>query len=192
MVAKAAPAALINRTNAYEREMLRVGGLLLFDWLGYALVRPGVTAAILDIIVPSRQRDVADTVGLVIPATAVITRVGVRVPSAVTLGAATGKLKIATSLTQNSAVLTATSAAASSNSLAAAVFKVDNNLNVASTGVGGADVTYRIYATDGAALGSEAASTVTAAAETRLEVQICGYMHDDFALAGEAGYTITG
>ena len=64
------------------------------------------------------------------------------------------------------------SAAASSNILAVPAAAVETLNYDAAVTVGSSDVTYKIFATDGAAAGSAAASTMTVTEDTRIDVEI--------------------
>jgi hypothetical protein len=166
---------------SFRDEMMNLNnGYASFEWLGVATVVPGVLAAALDIVRYSPQRAVvngtwANNTAFIIPANSLITRVGFKTVDALTLGAATGKLKLASSLTANTASLFVSSAAASSNTLAAGL--AQGTAALAGVTVGGSDVTYKIFATDGNATeGSAAASTVTTTLTDKLiYVRVCGY-----------------
>lgn len=157
--------------GSYSREVTRLGKLLHGVWRGYALLKAGVSYASLDIIIPAQQRGLVDTTGMVIDANSRIVSVSMCPRKALTLGASTGKLKLATALAAATATLYVETAAASSNALAVANPVETINGDAAVT-VGGSDVTYKIYATDGAAGGSAAASTVSAASDTYIDVEI--------------------
>jgi hypothetical protein len=160
-------------------EALPVGDKGFFNLQGVATIPAGTSAASIAVVRPSRQKGQADAV-MTIPANAEITRVALKLTGGATLGAATGKLKLATALTASSADLYVETAAASGGTLAAAGWVTNDNPLDSTTTVGGADVTYRLYATDGAAGGSAAASTITATTDTKVYVQICGYVPLDF------------
>jgi uncharacterized membrane protein len=156
-------------------ESFPLAGKRGFNIQAVAYVETGSTAASIAIIRPSRQKGQADGL-LTIPANAEITRVAFKLTGNVTLGAATGKLKLATALNASSADLFVESAAASGGTLAAAGWVTRDNPLDATTTVGSSAVTYRLYATDGAAGASAAASTVTASKRTKVLVQVCGYI----------------
>lgn len=160
-------------------ETFPVGDKGFFSLQGVATIPAGTTAASVAVVRPSRQKGQSDGV-MAIPANAEITRVALKLEGDATLGAATGKLKLATALAAATADLYVETAAASGSTLAADGWVSNDNALDATTTVGGSDVTYRIYATDGGAAGAAAASTVTATTETKVYVQICGYVPLDF------------
>lgn len=171
---------LNNRTGGLiAKQTLPFAGQNFFTWYGIAVVPSGSAAASLSIKVPSQEKGFDDLSTLVIPANSEIISVGFKVTGNVTLGAATGKLKLAPALDASAADLYVESAAAAGGVLSAAT-ALNNNPLDATTTVGGADVTYSIYATDGAAGASAAASTVTATSDTRILVAISGYYPADF------------
>jgi hypothetical protein len=153
-------------------------GKRFFDIRGVAIVPSGSTAASIAIVRPAQEKGASNGT-MTIPANAEITKVAFSVEGAVTIAAATGKLKLAASLAAATADLYVESAAASGGVLAAATVSNHNPLD-STTSVGGTAVTYRIYATDGGAAGAAAASTVTATTDTTVYVQICGYLEDGF------------
>lgn len=157
--------------GSFSRVGVQIGGRLYCRWFGFANILAGVTSSAIDITIPSEQRGLADTVGLMIPANSQITRIALFPEGALTLGAATGKLKFASSLAAATVALYVESAAASGGVLAAPTNWVDQ-INTTSTTVGSSDVTYKLFATDGAAGASAAASTVTATKDTRVLVCI--------------------
>jgi hypothetical protein len=159
-----------DQTGSFSREALEVGGLYFGSWRGYALVKAGVTAANLDIIIPSEQRGIPNTNGLIVDAVSYITSVMIKPAANLTLGAATGKLKFAPTLANATAALYAETAAAASNILTGNVVSSQVNAPSAWTSVGGSDITYKLFATDGAAGASAAASTVTATVDTNVFV----------------------
>lgn len=156
-------------------ETFPVGDKGFFSLQGVATIPSGATAASIAVVRPSRQKGQADGI-MTIPANAEITRVALKLEGNATLGAATGKLKLATALNASAADLYVETAAASGGTLAAAGWVGNDNPLDATTTVGATAVTYRIYATDGGAAGAAAASTVTAASDTKVYVQICGYV----------------
>jgi hypothetical protein len=158
-----------NLNGSYAREVIRLGTRLHGVWRGYATVKAGVLAANLDIIVPSQQRGVADTATFVLDANTRIESIGFAPRGILTLGAATGKLKLAATLGAATAGIFVESAAAAANSLAIATAQTINNPSVT---IGGSDLTFKIFATDGGAGGAAAASTVTATKDTIIDVEI--------------------
>ncbi len=158
-----------------------------FDIAGYCIVPTGGTAASLPVIIPNQQKNLADVTGLVIPANAYIAQVGFCTRAAVTLGATTGKLKLAPALTTATAGLYVESAAAVSNTLASQssanaaketgrvnpdTLNYVQTQNITPVTVGGSPVTYSLYATDGGAAGAAAASTVTSPTSSVVKVLV--------------------
>lgn len=158
--------------GSFTRELINIGGTKYAQWEGFATVpaSTGVAAASLAITTASPQRTQSSLLQMTIPAGAYIKSVSFRVPTAVTLGAATGKLKLAGGI-QDGATLSASSAAAVSNALAATTDPVRTyNPAVSSTELLGSDTEFRIFATDGAAVGSEAASTVISSTTEEIKI----------------------
>jgi len=149
-------------------------------WYGRATVPSSGTVASLDIVRYAPQLDIAGNAAFTIPANALITRIAMHVPSAVTLGAATGKLKVATALTGDTSGLYLFSPAAVSNTLAAntGIEYTDSGYTAGGVTVGSSAVTFKVYATGGQAAGSDVASTVTAAADTDIIV-VVGFILPD-------------
>lgn len=171
---------LNNRTGGLtSKQTLPLGGKNFFTWYGVAVVPAGASVASLDIKIPSQEKGFDDLGSFVVPANTEILSVAFKVAGDVTLGAATGKLKLAPALDASAADLYVESAAASSGTLSAQTVVNDNPLD-ATTTVGGADVTYKLFATDGGAAGAAAASTVTATVDTRIHVAISGYYPASF------------
>jgi hypothetical protein len=183
------PSDTITRgVGSYDRIGIRMGGLVYCEWTGYATIRSGVTAANLDITIPSQQKGKPDTASLMIPANSVIRSVGFRTLGNVTLGAATGKLKLATALTAATTGLFVESAAASANTLAAQATPVEQQ-NITPVTIGGADATLRLFATDGGAGAAAVASTVTAAKDTKVLVRVAFIRFPIFPTEDEVGYS---
>jgi hypothetical protein len=176
-----------DQTGSFSREVIEIGGLYFGSWRGYALVKAGVTAANLDIIIPSEQRGIANTTGLIVDAASFITSVAIKPAADLTLGAATGKLKFAPTLSNATAALYVETAAAASNILTGGNEVSQNNAPSAWTTVGGSDVTYRLFATDGAAGAAAAASTVTATVDTKVFVIVNFVKHIPFPANLEFG-----
>lgn len=149
----------------YTRYAVQLGGVLHARWFGYALVTPGGNFSSLDIIIPSQQRGQADTVGLVIEGNSFIQGVGIRALGPLTFSAAAGKLKFASSLAITTPGLFIETPSATGGTLAAQA-NASENFNVPSVNVGATDLTYRVFATDGAT----GAATVSATKETRILV----------------------
>lgn len=188
-VGKSTSDGLSRSIGSYAREGVLIGDRIQCRWHGYATVLAGVTAAALDITIPSQQRGKADTSQLILPANAFITSIGLHPQGALTLGAATGKLKLAATLTAATATLYAETAAAAANVLAKpANANVTSNLGVTLPSAGGSAVTFKIFATDGGAAGAAAASTVTAAVDTKVLVSIGFIVQAPFPTTDEVGY----
>ena len=168
-----------NTGGLTSKQTLPLGGKKFFTWYGVAVVPAGATVASLDIKIPSQEKGFDDVSSLVVPANAEITYVAFKVAGNVTLGDATGKLKLAYALDNAVADNYVESAAASGGTLAAATVENVNPLD-ATTTVGASDVTYQIYATDGVAGAGAGASTVTAAVDTRIHVVVSGYLPEAF------------
>lgn len=184
------PIGLHNTTGApTEKQTIKFAGKQFFTWNAVAEVQPGVTAASLDLILPTTEKGWDNVTGLVIPANAQILAVGMKIAGALTLGAATGRLKLAATLTAATASLYVESAAAAANVLAAQTVETNNPLD-ATDSVGGSAVTYRLFATDGGAGGAAVASTVTASVLTRVHVRVAGYYPSPFPPDSEFGEII--
>lgn len=151
--------------GVYTRYAVQIGGVLYGRWYGYGLVTPGGNFSSLDVVIPSQQKGQADTIGLVIEGNSFIQGVGIRPMGNLTLSAAAGKLKFATSLATTTNGLFIETPAASAGTLVAPA-NASENFNVPPVNIGGADLTYRIFATDGAT----GAATVSATRETRILV----------------------
>lgn len=172
--------------GSFSRQVIKGGKCQVGLWRGYATVKAGVSYASLNILIPAQQKGVTDTASLVIDANSRIQSVSMRPLGALTLGTSTGKLKFAATLTAATAALYVESAAASSGVLAvaAAVETINGPLG---TTVGSSDVTYKIFATDGVAAGSAAASTVTASVDTKILVEIGFWIPATFPTELEVG-----
>lgn len=149
-------------------------------WYGRATVSSSGTAASLSIVRYEPQLDVAGNAAFTIPKNSLITRVAFHVTGDVTLGAATGKLKLAPALDADTVGHYVFSAAASGGVLAANTSYGYNDSGYTAGGVtvGGADVTFQIFATGGQAAGTDVASTVTASEDTDIIVAI-GFITPD-------------
>lgn len=143
-------------------------------WYGRATVLSTGTTASLDIVRYEPQLDFEGNTAFVVPANSLIHRIAFFVNGVLTLGAATGKIKVAPTLTNSTAGLYLFSAAASSNALAAntGIDYTDSGFSQAGVTVGSSDVTFKVFATSGAAAGSDVASTFTAATNTDIIVAI--------------------
>jgi hypothetical protein len=162
----------VNKGSYANQAVRNFDGTVSAFWFGRATVPSSGAVASIPVYRYEPQLGFAGNAALSLPANAAIVRLAFLPLGALTLGAATGKLKLGTTLTNSTAGLSATSAAASSNTLAAPTDYIMQNNILTPVTVGSSDVTYRIYATDGASLGSEAASTMTAAADTDILVAI--------------------
>lgn len=141
-------------------------------WRGFATLKAGVSYASVDIVRPSQHRGTPNNESMLIYANSRITGVRFINRGAITLGAATGKIKLAPTLTNATAALYVESAAAASNVLAVPAAAVEQLNFDAATTVGSSNVTYRLFATDGAAGASAAASTMTVSTDTIIDVEI--------------------
>lgn len=141
-------------------------------WRGFATLKAGVSYASVDIIRPSQHRGSPNNESMLIYANSRITGVRMINRGAITLGAATGKIKCAPTLTAATAALYVESAAAASNTLAVPATAVEQLNFDAATTVGASNVTYRLFATDGGAAGAAAASTMSVSADTIIDVEI--------------------
>ena len=144
-------------------------------WRGFATLKAGVSYASIDIIRPSQHRGSPDNASMLVYANSRITGVRLINRGAITLGAATGKIKCAPTLTNATAALYVESAAAASNTLAVPTAAVEQLNFDAATTVGSSNVTYRLFATDGGAAGAAAASTMSVSVDTIIDVEI-GFM----------------
>lgn len=144
-------------------------------WRGFATLKAGVSYASVDIIRPSQHRGSPDNASMLVYANSRISGVRLINHGAITLGAATGKIKCAPTLANATAALYAETVAAASNILAVPAAAAETLNFDAATTVGSSNVTYRLFATDGAAAGSAAASTMTVATDTIIDVEI-GFM----------------
>jgi hypothetical protein len=168
--------------GSYKDQVVRTfEGAARGFWYGRATVPSSGTVASLDIIRYEPQLDIAGNAAFTVPANALITRIAFHVEGALTLGAATGKIKIATALDDDTAGLYLFSAAASSNTLAAnaAGAYTDSGLTVGGVTVGSSAVTFKVFATGGQAAGSDVASTMTATTDTDIIVAIGFIMPDE-------------
>lgn len=119
-----------------------------YRWVGYVDVNAGGSYSSFDIITPSRQKGKPDVPSLIIPANSFITQVSFKPLGNLTMGAAAGKLKLATAIASTTAGLFTESVAASGGTLTKrdAEYAAQNITPVA---VGTSDVTYKLFATDG-------------------------------------------
>lgn len=179
---------IVNPSDAVEaqRGSYRDQAVRNFDgsvsalWYGRATVPSSGTAASLDIVRYEPQLSVQGNSPFTVPAGALVTRLAFHLSGDVTLGAATGKLKLAPALAEDTAGHFVFSAAASGGVLAknTAYGYNDTGYTPGGVTVGGADVVFKIYATGGQAAGSDVASTVTAATDTDIIVAV-GFVYPD-------------
>jgi len=172
--------------GSFAREVTKLGKTLHGVWMGYATLKAGASYASLDILIPAQQRGVIDTPSLIIEANSRIVSVSIRPRTVLTLGTATGKLKFASSLAAATAALYVETAAAVGGVLAVTVPAYTpvtvppttpippavETLNITSVVVGGADTTYRIYATDGGVGAAAVASSMSSPVDTYIDVEI--------------------
>jgi hypothetical protein len=167
-----------DQTGSFSREVLQVGGLYFGSWRGYALLKAGSVYSSLDITIPSEQRGIANTTGLLIEPASYITSLRIKPLGALTMGAIAGKIKLAASLTASSQPLYVES---SSGLVIPAGFLAEQfNPPASWTISNNAAVTYKLFATDGAAGAAAAASTVTAAVDTKILVVVSFVSHAPF------------
>lgn len=170
--------------GSYARTGVQIGGIQYCRWIGFANVLAGVTASSIDITIPSQQRGLADTVGLVLDARSNIQTIGIYPEGLLNLGTATGKLKFASSLASATNGLFVESAAASGGVLAVPSSPVIQ-YNQPSVSIGTNDLTFKLYATDGVAGAGAGASTVTATKDTRVIVCVTFTNYTPFPLPNE-------
>ena len=157
-------------------------------WRGFATLKAGVSYASVDIIRPSQHRGSPNNESMLIYANSRITGIRMINRGAITLGAATGKIKCAPTLTNATAALYVESAAAASNTLAVPAAAVEQLNFDAATTVGSSNVTYRLFATDGAAAGAAAASTMSVTADTIIDVEIGFLVVNPFGSREDFGF----
>jgi hypothetical protein len=175
-----------SQTGSFSREVLEIGGLHFGSWRGYGLIRAGATVSAIDIVIPSEQRGIANTTGLIIDGDSYITSVGLRTLGNITHAVGNGKIKLAPILASPTQAVY-TELTAFSNVIAAGFTSVQNNNTATWTSVGSSPVTYRLFATDGAAGAAAAASTVTASVDTKILVMVNFYRHIPFPASTEFG-----
>lgn len=161
--------------GSYKSQVVRnFNGSASGLWYGRATVPSSGTVASLDIVRYEPQLDIDGNAAFTLPANTLVHRIAFHVLGDVTLGAATGKLKIAPTLTDDTAGHYVFSAAASGGVLAgsAANTYVDSGFSQAGVTVGGAAVTFKVFATGGQAAGADVASTVTATSDTDIIVAV--------------------
>lgn len=134
---------------SYGRHGIDMNDHESYRWVGYVDVQAGGSYANLDIITPARQKGKTDHNSLVIPANSYIRHLAFKPLGNLNLGAATGKLKLATSAASTTAGLVVESAAASGGVLVAPTDEYATR-NIQSVLVGTTDQTFKLFATDGA------------------------------------------
>lgn len=160
------------QAGGYTEQAVQHGKYLTGFWRGFAVLKAGQVYASVDIVFPSEHRGIPNKTSALIYANTRIQSVGFINRGIITMGAATGKIKLAPTLTNATAALYVESAAASSNELAVPGSAVETlNFDAAVT-VGGSDVTYKLFATNGAAGASAAASTMSVTEDTYIDVEI--------------------
>lgn len=158
--------------SAFMEQTVQLGKFQTGFWRGFALLRAGQSYSSIDVTFPSQHRGTPNKTSALIYANSRIQSVGFINRGVITLGAASGKIKLAPTLTAATTTLYVESAAASSNILAVPSVAVENlNWDSAVT-VGASDVTYRLFATDGGAAGAAAASTMSVTRDTYIDVEI--------------------
>jgi hypothetical protein len=172
--------------DSYSRGVIRNGKICNGNWWGYATVLKGASYASLDILIPAQQRGLIDTKSMIIDANSRIIAVGICPRGVLTLGAATGKLKFAPTLASATAALYVETAAAVAGSLAVATAVETINGPVGTT-VGGTDVTYKLFATDGGVGAAAVASTMTATVDTIIDIEISFWVSAPFPTRLEVG-----
>lgn len=157
---------------SFVEQVVQLGGYTHGFWRGFATLKAGSSYASIDIVFPSLHRGTANRENALIYANSRINLLRFIPRGAITLGAGTGKIKLAPTLTAATTTLFVESAAAVSNVLAVPAAAVATlNFDAAVT-VGSSNVTYKLFATDGAAAGDAAASTMTVSVDTRIDVEI--------------------
>ncbi len=167
--------------GSYSRNVCDLNcGIGTFEWTGYCLVPGGTSmASSLDVIVPFRDgKGGKDVIGMTMEPTSFITKIGLQLLGEVTMGSATGRLKLAATINEASQPMYVESGAAVAGKLSPAGFmrKQFNNLATAPN-TGANPITFKLFATDGGAGAAAAPSTVTAATETKVLITICGYLY---------------
>lgn len=173
--------AVESNKGSYRNQAVRLfNGYVAADWYGRVKILSSGTAASYDIPRNEPQLGKSPNAAFIVPANALITRLAFKPLGALTLGAATGKLKLAPTLTNSTSGLYVASDAASGNTLAKPDDWISAYNGTAGVTVGSSDVTFKLFATDGAAAGSEVASTVTASTDTDVLVVISFIARDVF------------
>lgn len=152
-------------------------GYVNFFWTGRVTITSGAIANS-NVTRYDPQKGITGKGSLIIPANTGITLLGIYPQGALTSGVATGKLKLSATLTASTAGLYVVSAAASGGVLAAPTAWVTSYSTTPVT-IGASELTFKLFATDAGAVGSEAAGTMSAAANTDVLIMIAGRGRDD-------------
>lgn len=176
-----------DQTGSFSREVLEIGGLYFGSWRGFALLKAGSVYSSLDITFPSEQRGIANATGLMFEPASYITSLKLKPLGPLTMGTINGKMKLASTLVASSQPIYVESAAATSfvipGGFVSQQFNAPAFWNISSNG----DVTYKLFATDGAAGAAAAASTVTTAVDTKILVVASFVSHAPFPADLEFG-----
>lgn len=173
--------------GSYKNQMVRqFDGSISGTWYGRGTIPSSGTVASVDIKRYHPQIDIAPNGALILPANALVTRLAMKVTKPLTFAAVGDKLKLGIGLTDDTAGLSVTSAAAGTAGAFAAMTSYAVQSNIATpVATGASEVTFKLYATGGETLGDEVASTVTAAVDT--DVLVCVsfkvldvFLDDDF------------
>lgn len=166
--------------GSFSRQVVRLGGIVYGHWTGYALLKAGASYASVDIILPSYQRSLNNVVGLTLDTLTAVTSIGMKPLGPITLGAATGKLKFASSLANAVTTNYVESLPAASSVLAVSATPFRQLNGTANWTIFTGERTFKIYATDGAAAGAAVASTMSVTEDTRILVELNFMSHAHF------------
>jgi len=180
--------------SAYKREGVDSNDMQHYDWAGYCLAPINGSAASLDVIIPSQVKVQPDLIGLVLPPGAIIRQLGFRVLKPVVLGAATGKLKLATALNASVTSTYCESSAAVAGVINAMPYGGESSIqNMPSVPFGNTTpVTFKLFATDGGAGGAAASSAVAsgiATARVKILVRVQFSLFRYFPSEKQVGYS---
>ncbi|MGB6301096.1 MAG: hypothetical protein WBF90_33645 [Rivularia sp. (in: cyanobacteria)] len=177
---------------SFSRQVTRIGGLLFGHWTGYALLKAGGSYASVDITLPSYQRSLNNKAELKLDNLSAITAIGFQPLGDITLGAATGKLKFASSLDEATATDYTESSAASGGTLSTsedAYRKLNSPSNWTINSDG--ERIFKIYATNGGAGASATASTMSVTQDTRILIAVNFFAHAHFPTAEDIPLGLT-
>lgn len=177
--------AKTEQIGAYARNGIQIGGIQYCHWVGFANILAGMTASSVDITIPSQQRGLPDTLGLLIDGRSNIQSIGIYPEGELTIGAPAGKLKFAASLNAATPGLFVESAAAVAGKLAFAKDAPVIQRNQPAINIGTSDLTFKLFATDGGAGAAAVASTVSATKDTRVIICIDFTNYTPFPLSIE-------